>query len=228
LLRAESTESGAAVHTGSVITGPASALLDVIGRRAPEAAADLLGWRLTHRTSEGVVTVELTEVEAYDGEQDPASHAGRGRTPRNAIMYGPPGAMYVYFSYGMHWCANIVCGPEGQASAVLLRAGRVVDGEDLARVRRGPRVAERSLARGPACLTQALGIGRAQNGADLVHDPAYALAPPSVSLPPAAISSGPRVGVTLAPDVPWRFWRTGDSTVSTYKRSPRAPAAPSN
>jgi DNA-3-methyladenine glycosylase len=207
-----------------VITGPTSALLDVIGRRAPEAAADLLGWRLTHRTPDGAVTVELTEVEAYDGEKDPASHAGRGRTPRNAIMYGPPGALYVYFSYGMHWCANIVCGPDGQASAVLLRAGRILEGDELARVRRGPRVAERSLARGPACLTQALGIGRDQNGADLVHDAAFELSPPSASVPRAAISSGPRVGVSLAPDVPWRFWLTGDRTVSAYKRSPRAPA----
>ena len=105
-----------------------------------DVAPRLLGWRLTHRTPEGVVTIELTEVEAYAGERDPASHAGRGRTPRNAIMYGPAGRLYVYFSYGMHWCANLVVGPEGAASAVLLRAGRVVEGADLARVRRGPRI----------------------------------------------------------------------------------------
>jgi DNA-3-methyladenine glycosylase len=209
-----------------VISGPPSALRDVIGRRAPEAAPDLLGWRLTHRTTEGVVTVELTEVEAYAGEQDPASHAGRGRTPRNAVMYGPAGALYVYFSYGMHWCANVVCGPDGHASAVLLRAGRVVEGVDLARVRRGPRVVDRGLARGPACLTQALGIGREQNGADLVHSPDFTLDPPDPAVPAVSrppVSSGPRVGVSLAADVPWRFWLTGDPTVSPYKRSPRAP-----
>jgi DNA-3-methyladenine glycosylase len=206
-----------------VISGPPSLLLDVIGRPAPEAAPDLLGWRLTHRTAQGVVTVELTEVEAYDGEQDPASHAGRGRTPRNAVMYGPAGALYVYFSYGMHWCANVVCGSEGDASAVLLRAGRVVEGVDLARVRRGPRVADRGLARGPACLTQALGIGREQNGVDLVHSPDFSWEPPAPAVDRPPVSSGPRVGVSVAVDVPWRFWLTGDPTVSAYKRSPRAP-----
>ena len=137
----------------------------VLGCQAPEAAPAVLGWRLTHRTPDGFVTVELTEVEAYAGETDPASHAGRGRTPRNAIMFGPPGRLYVYFSYGMHWCANLVVGPEGTASAVLLRAGRVVEGVELARSRRGDRVSDRALARGPACLTQALGIGHdAQRG----------------------------------------------------------------
>ena len=188
---------------------------------APDVAPTLLGWRLTHTTLEGPVTVELTEVEAYAGEADPASHAGRGRTPRNAIMYGPPGRLYVYFSYGIHWCANLVVGAEGDASAVLLRAGRVVDGVDLARSRRGPRVTDRALARGPACLTQALGIGRDHNGADLLADPAFAVAAGRTA---GATMSGPRVGVTLAPDVPWRFWVDGDDTVSAYKRSPRAAA----
>ncbi len=165
------------------------------------------------------MTVELTEVEAYDGEADPASHAARGRTPRNGVMFGPPGALYVYFSYGMHWCANVVVGVDGTASAVLLRAGRVVDGVDLARVRRGPRVTDRALARGPACLTQALGIGRDHDGTDLVDGTAVALTPGGR---PDAVSTGPRVGVSLAADVPWRFWVTGDETVSAYKRSPRA------
>ena len=186
-------------------------------------APRLLGWQLSHQTPAGVVTVELTEVEAYAGERDPASHAGRGRTPRNAIMYGPAGGLYVYFSYGMHWCANLVVGPEGEASAVLLRAGRVVEGIDLARVRRGPRVKGRGLARGPACLTQALGIGKEHNGADLTRPGPLTIAPPDDGLVRELIvSSGPRVGVTLAPDVPWRFWLAGDPTVSAYKRSPRA------
>jgi DNA-3-methyladenine glycosylase len=181
-----------------------------------EAAPRLLGARLTH----GGVTVRLTEVEAYDGTNDPASHAYRGPTPRNDVMFGPPGRLYVYFSYGMHWCANVVCGPEGTASAVLLRAGEVVDGLETARTRRGARPDE-ALARGPANLTQALGIDRAHDGLDL--DGRLVL--PSVPVPTADIATGPRVGVSVAHDVPWRFWLRGDRSVSAYRRSPRAPRA---
>jgi len=188
---------------------------------ALEVAPAMLGWELSHDTREGHVTVRLTEVEAYAGESDPASHAARGRTPRTELMFGPPGRLYVYFSYGMHWCANVVVGPEGHASAVLLRAGRVVDGVELARARRPPGTPERSLARGPACLTQALGISQSHNGADLCGGSTFALAPGE---PVSAFSSGPRVGVSLAAEAPWRFWVTGDATVSAYKRSPRAPA----
>jgi len=189
---------------------------------APEVAPALLGARLAHRTDEGLVEVELTEVEAYDGPDDPASHAWRGRTPRNSVMFGPPGFLYVYFSYGIHWCANVVCGADGEASAVLLRAGRVVEGEDLAWERRGPRVAQRSLARGPACVTQALGIGRSHYGVDLCGGGRLSLTPGD---PPAQVSSGPRVGVSRAADIPWRFWVEGDATVSAYKRSPRTDAS---
>ncbi len=114
-----------------------------------EVAPDLLGCVLEHETPDGTVAVRLTEVEAYDGETDPGSHAFRGRTPRNAVMFGPPGHVYVYFTYGMHWCMNLVCGPIGQASAVLLRAGEVVAGKDLAYGRRtrrpiGPRAGPRA------------------------------------------------------------------------------------
>jgi DNA-3-methyladenine glycosylase len=179
-----------------------------------EVAPRLLGAVLTH---DGV-SVRPTEVEAYDGGNDPASHAFRGRTLRTATMFGPPGRLYVYFSYGMHWCANVVVGEDGRAAAVLLRAGEVVDGAPTAQVRRGERVPFRSLARGPACLCQALGIGRANDGMDLTGH--LELACP----PPASVSVGPRVGVSVAHDVPWRFWLTGDPTVSAYKRSPRAPA----
>ena len=186
-------------------------------------AAALLGWQLSHRTPEGLVSVELTEVEAYNGEEDPASHAARGRTPRNAVMYGPAGALYVYFSYGMHWCANIVCGPEGRAAAVLLRAGRVVEGADLAHARRPARTKDHALARGPACLTQALGLGPAHNRLDLVEGTTPTLLPRGDD-PSPEVSVGPRVGVSLAAEVPWRFWVTGDPTVSSYKRSPRAPS----
>jgi DNA-3-methyladenine glycosylase len=171
------------------------------------------------------VTVELTEVEAYAGAADPASHAFRGRTPRNAVMFGPPGILYVYFSYGMHWCANVVTGRDGVASAVLLRAGRVVEGVELARARRGPRVSDRSLARGPACLTQALGIGRAEYGTDLLGDAPVRLEIAS-RVDPGRVAQGPRVGIATAVDVPWRFWVADDPTVSAYQRSPRAGRLP--
>ncbi|MFC6151990.1 MULTISPECIES: DNA-3-methyladenine glycosylase [Mumia] len=178
-------------------------------------ARALLGATLTH---DGV-SVRITEVEAYGGVGDPASHAARGPTPRSAIMFGPPDVLYVYLSYGMHHCANVVVGKDGDASAVLLRAGEVVAGIELARIRRGTDVPDVRLARGPANLTRALGLALAHNGA--------ALAGPEVVLrrpagPAAAVSCGPRVGVSQAADVPWRFWLTGDPTVSAYRRSPRA------
>ena len=184
-------------------------------------APDLLGWTLTHVSDAGTVTVQLTEVEAYSGDQDPASHAFRGCTQRNAIMFGDAGRLYVYFSYGVHWCANIVCGPDGRGSAALLRAGRVVEGMDLARSRRGSPVGDAALARGPACLTQALGIDKSHNGVDVLLDDSLHLSPGTL-LAACKVSRGPRVGVSVAAEVPWRFWVTGDDTVSAYKRSPRA------
>jgi DNA-3-methyladenine glycosylase len=189
------------------------------------AARALLGARLTHRTDGGDVTVRLTEVEAYDGPSDPASHAYRGRTSRNAVMFGRAGRLYVYRSYGLHWCCNVVTGPDGEASAVLLRAGRVVDGMELARTRRGPRVPEAGLARGPACLTQALGIDGSHDGADLIDGSVLRL---DIGDSPSETDplTGPRVGVSRAHDVPWRLWIAGDDTVSSYKRSPRATAKP--
>src|SRR5579863_7164563 len=190
---------------------------------AVEVAPALLGCVIEHETPEGLVAVALTEVEAYHGQADPASHAYRGRTARNAVMFGPPGHAYVYFTYGMHFCVNLVCLPEGTASAVLLRAGRVIEGGDLARARRtaaGPH--GRDLARGPARLCQALAISRAQDGADAC-DPASPLRvrwpaqAGEVPLAGAAISRGPRVGISAAADLPWRFWITGDPTVSVYR-----------
>src|SRR5262252_6039029 len=123
---------------------------------AVAVAPALLGCVLEHDTPEGLVAVALTEVEAYDGQADPASHAYRGRTARNAVMFGPPGHSYVYFTYGMHFCVNLVCLRDGTASAVLLRAGRVVGGAALATARRPAAASERDLARGPARLCQAL------------------------------------------------------------------------
>jgi len=246
-----------------------------------EVAPRLLGCVLEHETGEGLVAVMLTEVEAYEGAADPASHAYRGRTARNAVMFGEPGHAYVYFTYGMHFCVNLVCRPPGTASAVLLRAGRVIQGIPLAAARRaagrngaghgagtlepgagapgpgaaaaprrasGPRVggsgepshlagvgaagvvspaAERDLARGPARLCQALGIARGQDGAD-VCVPASPLriraaVEPGPGQPGPDISHGPRVGISAAADRPWRFWLTGDPTVSVYRPyTPRA------
>ena len=198
-------------------------LRELLSRPATDVAPQLLGWTLSHTTDEGTVTLVLTEVEAYMGPDDPASHAYRGPTPRNGVMFGRAGHLYTYFSYGMHWCCNVVTGPDGHASAVLLRAGRVVEGADLARRRRGERTKYRSLARGPGCLGQARGLGREHNGVDLLESPTLRLRP-GEPVDPASVRSGHRVGVSVAHDVPWRFWIGDDPTVSAYKRSPRAPA----
>ncbi|QGN50919.1 DNA-3-methyladenine glycosylase [Micromonospora sp. WMMD558] len=190
-------------------------LADLLAGPVVPAARGLLGARL----SAGGVTVRITEVEAYAGTAgDPASHAHRGRTPRNAVMFGPAGHAYVYFTYGMHWCMNVVTGPDGEASAVLLRAGEVVDGLDVARARRPAVRRAVDLARGPARLCAALGIDRSVYGAHLLGDGPVRLLPPAEPVPEEAVTAGPRVGVTGAHDVPWRFWITGDPTVSTYRR----------
>jgi len=203
---------------------------EFFARPSVEVAPDLLGLVLEHETPAGLVAVELTEVEAYAGRSDPASHAYRGKTRRNAVMFGPPGHAYVYFTYGMHFCVNMVClGEEDSASAVLLRAGAIVAGEDLARARRtrGPGVvASRDLARGPARLCQALGIDRSQDGADVCvpSSPLRMLSGAGNPARSANILTGPRVGVSSAADIPWRFWYDGDPTVSVYRAHvPRRP-----
>jgi DNA-3-methyladenine glycosylase len=180
------------------------------------AARGLVGALLTANG----VTVRLTEVEAYSGlGEDPASHAHRGRTRRNAVMFGPPGYAYVYFTYGMHWCVNVVCGPPGTASAVLLRAASIVDGVELARARRPSARRDADLARGPARLTQALGIDAAAYGTSMLDGTGpMTLAPPPEPVAASVIRSGPRVGVTGAHDIEWRFWLGGDPTVSAYRR----------
>ena len=180
-----------------------------------EFAHGLLGSRIVN----GDVVVQLTEVEAYAGPLDPASHAYT-RTPRSEIMFGPPMRLYVYFSYGIHWCANVVWGEEGNASAVLMRAGRVVSGHDEARRRRGAAVPDQRLASGPANLTKALGIEGGDNGADLTVAEGIHLELGTGPEPP--IVAGPRVGISRAADVPWRFWIAGDRSVSPYRRHPRA------
>lgn len=184
-----------------------SMLRELLGRPALEVAPELLGSTLRI----GEVVVRLTEVEAYDGANDPGSHAYRGPTPRNQVMFGPAGHLYVYFTYGMHYCCNVSCGPEGEASAVLLRAGEIVEGVEAAR-RRRPGFVDRDLARGPARLCRALGIGREHNGRDLEGS----LLLPDPAAPAAQVSTGPRVGLRLAAERPWRFWLTGEPTVSRY------------
>jgi DNA-3-methyladenine glycosylase len=163
----------------------------------------------------GGVRVRIVEVEAYRGGDDPASHCYRGKTPRNEVMFGPAGHLYVYFVYGMHFCANVVSLTDGVPGAVLLRAGEVVEGEDVAFSRRPAARSAAELAKGPARLCKVLGLDRSQNGVDLTS------ADSPVRLyagePVTEVRSGPRVGVAVAMDVPWRFWIDSPS-VSTYKR----------
>jgi DNA-3-methyladenine glycosylase len=163
-------------------------------------------------------SLRITEVEAYLGEQDPGSHAFRGPTRRNRVMYGPAGHLYVYFTYGMHVCANVVCGSEGEATGVLLRAGEVISGVEAARERRLTSKADADLARGPARLCVALGITLGDDGVDLDTGP-IRLEPPRH--PVASFATGPRTGVSGEGGTdayPWRFWIPGDPTVSPYKR----------
>ncbi|HEY5231464.1 MAG TPA: DNA-3-methyladenine glycosylase [Galbitalea sp.] len=187
---------------------------ELVSRPSVEVAPLLLGAIIHGRG----VSVRLTEVEAYLGELDPGSHAFRGETVRNRVMYGEPGHLYTYFTYGMHVCANVVCSPPGTATAVLLRAGEVVDGIELARDRRQSSRVDADLARGPARLVVALGIALTDNGLDLESgDVTLELAGER-----AHSAQGPRTGVSGAggtDDYPWRFWIPGDPTVSPYKAS---------
>lgn len=184
-------------------------------RSSLAVARDLLGAIIEHAG----VQVRLTEVEAYD-ESEPASHSYRGETPRTAVMFGPPGISYVYFIYGMHYCVNVVCGPPGAAAAVLLRAGEVMSGLDIAAERR-PRSTPRDLARGPARLTEALAIDGDLNGVDVTKagSPLRVLAGTPVE--DALVRRGPRVGISRAVELPWRLWIDGDPTVSPFRASSR-------
>lgn len=183
-------------------------LADFLNQPVLQVAPQLLGAHLVHAG----VSVRITEVEAYDGANDPGSHAYRGRTARTATMFGPPGHLYVYLIYGMHHCCNIVTGSQGSAAAVLVRAGEVVQGVAQAQTRRG-KSSRRDLARGPGRLCQALGITRELDGAELSSGPVELLLPVA---PVAEYSTGPRVGVRRAAEWPWRYWITSDPTVSRY------------
>lgn len=188
-------------------------------RTSVKVAPELLGARLTRRSDEGDITVRITEVEAYLGVgEDPGSHSFRGRTARNAVMFGPALHLYTYFTYGMHVCANIVCSPEGQASGVLLRAGEIVAGVDQARANRGERIAFRDLARGPARLTKAMGIPLSDGGANLAGA-VYSL---ELCDDAADVGTSVRTGVSGPGGLdayPWRFYILNDPTVSPYRAS---------
>jgi DNA-3-methyladenine glycosylase len=192
----------------------------LLGRDALAVAPDLLGMRLRSVVGGAEVVVSVTEVEAYEGERDPASHAFRGRTARNAVMFGEPGHLYCYFVYGMHWCINVVCGEPGQASALLLRAGAVRHGTEVVRARTGTALPDVKLATGPARLARALGVDGGLNGIDLLDPRSPVTLMPRVE-PIGAVATGPRVGVSSAADVPWRFWDSGSPSVSTYRAGGR-------
>ena len=202
-----------------------------LSRGALEVAPDLLGLLLVRDDGRAG---RIVEVEAYRGADDPASHAFRGPTPRNEVMFGPAGHVYVYLSYGLHHCAHVVCGPPGEAAAVLLRALEPVAGVEAMRAARlaGPKPAaalrDLDLCRGPGRLCQALGVDRRLDGADLLS-PAGPLQLRDDGWRPAAVASGPRIGISVAVEQPWRFWVDGSRHVSRGPaRAPgRGRAAPS-
>jgi DNA-3-methyladenine glycosylase len=189
------------------------------------AAHRLLGCRLEADTADGPVAVRIVEVEAYRGADDPGSHCYRGRTDRNAVMWGPAGHLYVYFVYGMHFCANVVALTDGVAGAVLLRAGELLSDPGVAHVRRPTaRGRDAELARGPARLCSLLGLGREHNTVDLLatSSPIRLVDGPR----PADVRSGPRVGVAAGQTRPWRFWVAGSRAVTPYKPGRTRPDGP--
>ena len=175
----------------------------------------LLGAILTSDIGESRVVARITEVEAYEGSLDPASHAYRGPTKRNAVMFGEAGHLYCYFVYGMHWCANVTCQEPGTAAAVLLRAADIVEGEPVARTRTATAMPAAKLASGPARLARSLGLTGSHTGLDLLA----ADSPVRITAlhPPADYRSGPRVGVAAAAEHPWRFWLPAAASVSAYR-----------
>ena len=207
-----------------VATGLSAEVASLLRCDSLEVAPALLGAVIAVADSQGRVAIRLTEVEAYCGEKDPGSHSFRGRTARNASMFEAGGCIYVYFTYGMHHCLNIVTGPAGVSRAVLLRGGEVVDGIELARARRPAARTDRDLARGPARLCAALGLDRSDDGSLLGGSGSrisLTLPEPQRTPEPELIRSGPRTGVAGpggdGEAFPWRFWLDGEPTVSPYR-----------
>jgi DNA-3-methyladenine glycosylase len=193
-----------------------------LGQGGPVQRADLEGnpvkvapWLLNKLLVSGARVGRIVEVEAYHGANDAASHAYRGVTPRTSVMFGPPGFLYVYFTYGMHWCANVVCGPDGEAAAVLIRALAPVAGlEEMGAARPKART-DRDLCSGPAKLCQALGIERAANGTDLLDRRRGGIRlRDDGTPPPKRPARGKRIGIKEATERRWRFWVEGDPNVS--------------
>jgi DNA-3-methyladenine glycosylase len=188
---------------------------DFYARDGREVAPELLNKVLVH----GDRAVRIVEVEAYAGEEDPASHAFRGETPRTRVMFGPPGHLYVYFTYGMHWCANAVCGPTGTASAVLLRAGAPLVGVDRMRESRPAARRDRDLANGPAKMCQALGVDGSADGSDLVGGTGPVIVDDGVA-PPVEPGVSTRIGISAGLDHPWRWFVPEDPYVSVGRPGP--------
>jgi DNA-3-methyladenine glycosylase len=197
---------------------------ELLSGPALQVAPVLLGATVLSRIGGAPVLVRITEVEAYEGALDAASHAFRGQTKRNAVMFGEAGHLYCYFVYGMHWCANVTCGQPGTAAAVLLRAAEIIDGEPVAQARTLARTSTRlsraKLASGPARLARVLGLTGERTGLDLLdHRSPVQLTGLQLTagLPPADYLTGPRVGVAAAAEHPWRFWLPGEASVSAYR-----------
>ncbi|CAN5574969.1 MAG: DNA-3-methyladenine glycosylase [Chloroflexi bacterium] len=200
--------------SGAPVDAPAALNRHWFDRPAVELARELLGARLVHGSSDGVVGGRIVEVEAYRGPEDRAAHSSRGRTPRNAVMFGDPGHLYVYLIYGLHHCLNVVAGPGSKPEAVLIRAIELDEGLALARKRRGPRAVDYRLASGPGNVARALGVDRSLDGVDLLTGPVRVEAR-SGAMPRAR--RGPRIGVDYAgawAARPLRFWITDDRHVS--------------
>jgi DNA-3-methyladenine glycosylase len=192
-------------------------------RPAVDVAPELLGRVLVRRLPDGTrLAGRIVEAEAYE-PGDPASHGFRGPTPRNASMFGPPGRLYVYFTYGHHWMLNVVTRPEGEGSAVLLRALEPLEGLPVMAASRG-RIDARDLCSGPGKLAQALGVDRAQDGEDLVRGQVVWLEV-GAQTPRDRVAAGGRVGVSVGVDVPWRFVVTGDPFVSKGRVGPPSATA---
>jgi DNA-3-methyladenine glycosylase len=198
---------------------------ELLSGPALQVAPTLLGATLLSTIGGAEVLVRITEVEAYEGEIDAASHAFRGPTKRNAVMFGEAGRLYCYFVYGMHWCANVTCGRPGTAAAVLLRAAEILDGEPVAQARTRTRLSPAKLASGPARLARVLGLTGELTGLDLL-DPGSpvqltglrATGPQHAAAePPVGYRTGPRVGVAAAAEHPWRFWLPDEASVSAYR-----------
>ena len=195
-------------------------------RDSRSVAAELIGCRLAHRLGNRErLVVRITEVEAYLGDgSDPASHAHCGPTERNQTMFGPAGRLYAYRSYGIHTCVNVVCEVDGRAAAVLLRAAEPIEGHDLMRRLRGLSEAAKPalIAVGPGRLAQALGLQLEDDGQSLLRAP-LTLHPPDPDAEPARVECGPRVGISKAADLPYRFFESDSPWVSKFRRGGKKP-----